>query len=484
MAKKIIFEPGRTFGEFCLLTGHTRRDGTISEVTLRTQLAPDLILRLPLLSAAMTSVTGYEMALALGKEGGLGILPARLPVEDQAEIVKRIKKYEMGFVEEPVTAREDVTVEQVLKLIEQFGHSKIPIVDKNNVFLGMFIQQHYWEAAATPHDSVSVTMIPFGSGDIPCCNKPDITVAQAKKLLKDSGQRYLVVLDDQNRLVKLAFEKDIETIQVGVAISTYPGWRERVEASVAAGADLIVIDTADAYSDFVLDVMEEYASMNLKTPLCVGNIITYEGASFLMEHGADMIKVGMSSGSICTTQREKATGRAPMTALMEAGRARKDYQKNSGRYIPLIMDGGIASSADMIIALTIADALMMGFYFNRFYESAAEKLDRDGKVTRDEQEMAAVATWGEGSPRAQNLDRYGHATRKTFFAEGVEGRVPFGGRLKPVVKQDVLKIKAALSNAGCRDLIELREKAVIELISPHAGKIVGQVHDIDMKGSP
>jgi IMP dehydrogenase len=145
------------------------------------------------------------------------------------------------------------------------------------------------------------------------------------------------------------------------------------------------------------------------------------------------------------------------------------------------MDGGISGPADMIIALTVADAVMMGFYFNRFFESAGEKLDRDGQITRDEQSMVSVATWGEGSARAQNLDRYGHATRKTFFEEGVEGRVPYLGRLKPTLKKDMMKIRAALSNAGCRQLSELREQAVVELISAPAGQIVGQTHDVKVK---
>jgi IMP dehydrogenase len=189
----------------------------------------------------------------------------------------------------------------------------------------------------------------------------------------------------------------------------------------------------------------------------------------------------MSSGSICTTQREKATGRAPMTALLEAERARQDYQKSSGRYVPLVMDGGITGPADLIIALTVADAAMMGYYFNRFFESAGEKLGRDGKITRDEKQMVSVATWGEGSSRAQNLDRYGHATRKTFFEEGVEGRVPYLGRLKPWLKKDMMKVRAALSNAGCLNLDKLRSQAVIELNSLHAGHIIGAPHDVKTK---
>jgi len=481
MAKKVILEPGRTFSEFSLLTGRTKQEGRISDVSLQTELAGNLTLRLPLLSAAMTSVTGHEMALALGKEGGLGILPARLPIEEQAEIVRRIKKYEMGFVEDPVTARKEATIEEVLRLVEQFGHSKIPIVDRNNTFQGMFIQQHYWETEAAHQDEVSAVMIPFGSGQVPHCGDPDITVDQAKKLLQSGGQRYLVVLDDQNRLVKIAFQKDVEKVKVGSAITTYRGWQDRARANAEAGADLIVVDTSDAHSDFAGEVIEQYAAMKLNVPLCVGNVITYEGALFLMEQGADVVKVGMSSGSICTTQREKATGRAPMTALLEADRARRDHQKSSGRTVPLIMDGGITGPADLIIALTVADAAMMGFYFNRFFESAGEKLDRGGKVTRDEREIISVATWGEGSSRAQNLDRYGHATRKTFFEEGIEGRVPYLGRLKPALKKDMMKVRAALSNAGCLNLGDFRRRAVIELNSPLGGQIVRAPHDVREK---
>ncbi len=482
MAKKIILEPGRTFGEFSLLTGHTQRDCTLTDVTLRTTLSQNLTLKLPLLSAAMASVTRYEMALALGREGGLGILPARLPVEEQADMVRKIKAYEMGFVEEPIWARENATVEEILKLMEKHGHSKIPVVDRNNFFLGMFTRQHYWDTDVGLQNKATAAMIPFDSGKIPFCNKPDVAVDEAKKLLKSNKQRYLVVLDDRQRLVKLAFEKDIEKIKVGSAITTYRGWKTRVRANADAGVDLIVIDTSDAYSDFVTDVIEEYKTMNLKVPLCVGNIITSQGAMHLMEHGADIVKIGMSSGSICTTQREKATGRAPMTALMEADRARKEHLEKSGKYVPLIVDGGVTSSADMIIALTIADAIMMGWYFNRFYESAGEKFNEDGKITRDENEMVSVATWGEGSLRAKNLDRYGHSTIKTFFEEGIEGTVPYRGRLKPNLKKDIMKIKAALSNAGCLNLNGFRENAVIELHSTHSSKVVSNTHDVSAKG--
>ncbi|WP_126200897.1 IMP dehydrogenase, partial [Thermus scotoductus] len=152
MVNKIIFEPGKTFSEFCLLTGHTREGCDIHSISLKTKLADNLILGVPFLSAAMTSVTRYELALALGKESGLGVLPVRLPIEEQAKIVKCVKDYEMGFVEDPVTVRENFSIEQVLRMMDRHGHSKIPIIDRYGRFKGMFVRQHYWEVGGSPQD--------------------------------------------------------------------------------------------------------------------------------------------------------------------------------------------------------------------------------------------------------------------------------------------------------------------------------------------
>lgn len=493
MVKKIILEPGRTFQEFSLLTGLTKKNCIIPNISLETRLAENLKLKIPMLSAAMGSVTGYDMALAMGKEGGIGILPARLPIQKQADIVSKIKRYEMSFVEEPLHVRETQTVEEVIDIMEKHGHSKIPVVDRNNYFLGLFDQKHYWTLEdISITDNVTKAMIPFDEhdGKITYSKNKDISVNEAKKLLKDKNAKHLIVLDEHGRLNKLAFEKDIEKVKVGSAISSYPGWEERVEANIAAGVDLIVIDSSDGYSEFVAEVIKEYKSMSITSnvPICAGNVITYDGALYLMEAGADIIKIGMSSGSICSTQREKATGRAPMTALIEVDRARRDYQKIQksfkelrNRYVPLIADGGITSSADIIIALTVADAVMMGGYFNKFYEAAGEKLDKDGKPTRDESKMIKVVTYGEGSKRAQNLDRYGHSSRKTFFEEGIEGTFLYLGMLKPYLKKDIMKIKAALSNAGCMDLEEFRRESIIELNSSFTSEIVSKPHSVIQK---
>ena len=476
MAQRVITEAGKTFSEFSLLTDFTSKNCTLQNINLDSKLN-GINLRLPFMSAAMTSVTGYEMALALGKEGGVGILPARLSIKEQVEIIDKIKGYEMGFVEDPITVRETATIDEVVRLVEKHGHSKVPIADRNNVFLGLFSFDKYLETNATPGDEVTSIMIK--PNDLPCTLNHNITLDEAKTELTEKN--YLIVLDELGRLVKIAFRKDVEKITVGAAISTHKGWKRRAKACIEAGADIIVVDTSDGYNEFASKVIKEFKIMNDSVPLCVGNVITYEGAKYLMESGADLVKVGMSSGSICTTQREKATGRAPMTALLETARARDEYEKEAGKYIPLVVDGGVSAAGDMIIALTVADIVMMGGYFNHFFEAEGEKLDENMQVTNHEPDIRYIATWGEGSARARNLDRYGHVARKTFFAEGEEGTVENWGRLKPKLKQDIRKIKAALSNTGCMNLVDFRNKAVIELMSRYTQQIVGNTHNMKVK---
>ncbi len=476
MAKKVILEAGRTFSEFSLLTDYTPKKCNLNSINLKTKLG-NLELSNPFLSAAMTSVTGYEMALALGKEGGLGVLPARLSIKEQVEIINQIKGYEMGFVEDPVSVRDNATIDEAVRLVEKHGHSKIPVTDRNNVFLGLFNFDKYLESNETPAENI-MTVITKES-ELPVTNNENITVDEAKKELQKNN--YLIVLDDLNRLVKIAFKKDVDNIVVGAAISTHKGWKKRVNECHKAGADIFVIDTSDAYNEFTAKVIKEYNAMNLGKPICAGNVITYEGAKFLMENGADVIKVGMSSGSICTTQREKATGRAPMTALLDVEKARTEYYENTGKYVSIIIDGGVSDAGSMIIALSVADAVMMGGYFNHFFEAEGEKYDENMQLTTHEPDIKYIATWGEGSARARNLDRYGHVARKTFFAEGEEGTVQNWGRLKPKLKQDIRKIKAALSNTGCMNLKDYHKKAIIELMSPYTQNIVGDTHDMKVK---
>ncbi|MFO8016721.1 MAG: IMP dehydrogenase, partial [Candidatus Woesearchaeota archaeon] len=454
-----MWEPGRTFSEFSLLPGYTEKDCVLTNISLETKLAEELELGIPLLSAAMTSVTGLEMCSSLGRAGGMGVLPAKMPDSSIVKTIEEIKALDLSFVEDPICVHEDESIENVVKLIERHGYSTIPVVDRFRHFKGLFVQEEYWKTDARPEDLVTKAMIPYSKekkdkNKIEVSFNPDISIEKAKDKLSRTEGKYIVVLDRQERLRKMAFKQDMDEIKVGVAISTYEGWKKRTEKALEAGADLIVIDTSDAYNAFVGKVLERYNDMNTGTPICAGNVVTYDGAMFLLDKGADIVKTNMSVGSICTTQREKATGRAPMAAVLDVERARQDYARKNERCTSHIADGGMPGPAEMIIALSVCDAVMMGGYFNGFYEAAAPKLDKNKKPTTEEDQMRFVETWGEGSERARNLYRYGHSSRKTFFEEGAEGTVPYKGRLKPCLEKDMAKLRAALSTAGAYDLPE------------------------------
>jgi IMP dehydrogenase len=494
MVKEIIWKPARTFSEFTLnITESTSKKCNISTVNLEARLTHDdnlksLVLGIPFISAAMTCVTGYEMAVALGKERGISVLPTRWDLDYQTDIVKKIKEYNMGFVDEPQTVDENQTINDALELVEKHGHSKIPVINRDNYFLGIFDQQYFFDSDKKEWDNVKEGMIPFNnenSNIAYTCNE-NITVQNARRMLnrKKHGKKadYLVILDRSKRMRKLAFRKDFETIKVASAISTHKGWKKRAQANIDAGVDMVVVDTSDGLNEYEEELIKKYKKMDTGIPLCAGNVISYEGTMKLLEWGADIIKEGMSSGSICTTAREKATGRAPFTSLYEVYRAREDYLKKTGNYKAIIADGGISTSGDMIIALTMADSMMMGGYFNHFYESAGTKLDKEGEPTKEEDKIRWVITYGEGSDYAKSLGRYGHASKKTFFPEGEYGRIPYKGRLKPNLNKDIKRIKAALVNTNAMNLVEYRKKAVLELLSETSQDIVKQTHHMEVTG--
>ncbi len=471
---RILNSVGTTYDEYTLLPGFTPKGCTIKAIDLSTDLG-GARLKLPFLSAAMGTVTGEDMVVSLGREGGIGILPLRMGLEDKISTIEKAKNIEMGFVENPVTMPGGSTVEEALKMVKDYGHTKIPVTDRFQVLKGLFTMESYWESAARGRDPVSSIMVPYEK--VPKSGNGSISIDKALDEFKKNGTEYLVVLDDQQRVLKMAFKKDAENIPVGAAISTKGNWKESAEALTKAGVDLIVVDTSDGYNEYMLDLIRDYKEMDTGVPLCAGNVVTFEAAYAMMEAGADIIKGGISTGSICITSKEKALGRAAMTTMVDMVSAQEEYLKETGRYVPLIMDGGITSARDMIIAFGFVDAIMMGGYFNRFYEAAGEKHDKDGKPTTIKENIAFVETMGEGSLEARNLGRYSQS-QATFFAEGVKGKVPYWGHLKPKLKEDVLKIKAALTNVGAYNLKEFRKNAVFEPMSPNAYRIVAQSHDV------
>ena len=481
---KIIPGEAGDFADYCILPRKTTKGCTVTTVDLDTMLGP-IHLGLPLISAAMTSVTGYEMALALGKEGGLGVLPVRMEMQDKLEAIGKIKNYGINFVEKPIKANQSDNLETVITLAERHGHSKIPIVNDNSQFMGLFDMDLYLERNNNlESDRVDAYMLPYK--EILRVRNPSLTTTEALVLLDEKKRDYMVIMEEHKHLVKLFFRKDANPIPVAAAISSHKGWVEDVEALANAGVDMISVDSSDCYNEHVEDLIKAYKAMaqTKGIPLCVGNVVTYEGVFDLMEWGADIVKIGMATGSICTTMEVKGVGRPIMAALLDAGKARSAYFKKAKRYVPIIVDGGVRGTASLNKALTEADAVMMGSYFNQFYEAAGQKCDVNKKIidpVAHEHDIRYVVTYGEGSDFAKSLGRYGHDRFKTFFTEGVYGHTPYRGRLKPCINTDMKVLRAAMVNVGAMTLPEYREKARMQKMSIAGESIAAHSHDVEVQ---
>ncbi|MBF0360469.1 MAG: IMP dehydrogenase [Oligoflexia bacterium] len=487
MANRICFEPSRTLMEFRLLPGFTSEKNSIDKISLKTKLASTknstnnstINLNIPVVSAAMQAVSGVDLSLSLAKEGGLSFIYCSQPIDKQKEMIQKIKAHKAGFVT-PKTVSPQMKIEELHKLTIDLGFATFPVVDdKDNTFLGL-VGKNDFDISIHANYKVIDRMIAKDKLKI---GMNVTSLEEAKAIILEGHQHVLPIVDSKLKLKYLVFRKDINNhlnyplevtdsysrSLVGAAISTHD-YKDRAPELISAGVDLLTIDSSDGHSFYQRDTLEWLKNNFPKIPVVAGNIVTYEGFQFLVNAGAKAIKVGMGSGSICITQEQKGTGRGLATAVIEAVRARDDYFKSSGEYIPIIADGGITSDRDIIIALALgADVVMMGRYFARTAESPTETVVINNRVMKP--------YWGEGSFKARNWReaRYHQAN----FAEGVEGFVEYAGKLKDTLRETISKIKSAMSSAGVSSIEELHTQANLEVMSALSIR-EGQVHDIYM----
>ncbi len=474
---KLTDSTSRTFSEFLILPGRTTRRTRIEDVSLRSRITDKTEIPLPLLSAAMQSVTGHKLAIELAKQGGLGVIPGSIPVQEQAEMVRRVKRYRSGFVYNVITVGPHDRISSLLELDEQHGYSTFPVVE-NGRLVGLITEKRY-HPEKDASLQVSQRMIPFSKlivGD------EGITLDEANDRVIQSGIGALPLIDRDRNLKSVVFFRDLKEhmaypnafvdgdkrLRVAAAVSTHPEDLERAEALVRAGADFLVLDSSDLYSDFAGEAIENYK--RFRKPIIAGNIVHTDAFDFLANLGVDCIKIGQGSGSICTTRRVKATGRGQATAVMEIARARDRFFSKTGRYVPICSDGGISSTGDMAVALALgADLIMMGKYFAGFTEGPQPLVERPFRVmTNGTDEIGSVNAfvkpyWGEASPRAKNIRRYGHSDPRSFVVEGVEGFVLHKGSLITQLPMDMLALRGSLSTAGCKTIRELYENARLEV---------------------
>lgn len=483
----------RTFGEYLLIPGLTTKASIPSNVSLKTPLvkyskdATSLFeLNIPFVSAIMQSVSGPELAIELARNGGLSFIFGSQPVESQAEMVRKVKKFKAGFVISDSNLTPEHTLADVVSLVEKTGHSTIGITDdgtSNGKLLGLVTSRDYREEKDPADMKVKDFMTPFSKL---IYADAGVTLSEANQILWENKLNSLPIIDQDQHLVHFVFRKDYDSrrnnpeelsdetkkLLVGAGINTRD-YKERVPALVEAGVDILCIDSSDGYSEWQKETLE-WIKSNFNVPVGAGNIVDREGFEYLVNAGADFIKVGIGGGSICITREQKGIGRGQATALIDVAQARDDYYKKTGIYIPICSDGGIVHDYHMVLALAMgADFLMMGRYFARFDESPTKVLRVGNNYVKE--------YWGEGSNRAQNWERYDIGdTASLKFEEGVDSYVPYAGKMKDNLAITLGKIKATMCSCGTITIKELQQNAKITLVSS-TSIVEGGAHDVILK---
>ena len=486
-------EPSRTFNEYLLVPGYTGPDCLPSAVSLETPLVKfkkgeksEITLKIPLVSAIMQSVSDDRMAVALAQEGGISFIYCSQSIEDEAKMVAKVKKYKAGFVVSDSTLTPQTTLKEVMAIKNKTGHNTMPVTEDgspNGKLVGILTSRDYRPSKVTPEDTVEQYMTPLSR----LVTAPEgTTLSECNDIIWDHKLNALPVVDKNGNLAYLVFRKDYDSHKshplenldsekrfvVGAGINTRD-YEKRVPALVEAGADVLCIDSSEGFSAWqqqtIAFIKEKY---NGKVKVGAGNVIDAEGFNFLADAGADFIKVGIGGGSICITREQKGIGRGQATALIDVVKARDEYYKKTGVYIPVCSDGGIVYDYHMTLALAMgADFLMLGRYFARFDESPTTKLFVNGAFVKE--------YWGEGSNRARNWQRYdlGEEKKGMVFEEGVDSYVPYAGSLHDNVEKSLNKIKSTMCNCGVTDIATFHKNAKLTLVS--ATSIVeGGAHDV------
>jgi len=490
-------EPSRTFGEYLLVPGYTSHDCIPANVNLKTPLVkfkkdeqPAISINIPLVSAVMQSVSDDTMAIALAKEGGISFLYCSQPIESQAQMVAKVKSYKAGFVPSDSNITPESSLEDVLKLKAKTGHSTMSVTTDgtpNGRLLGIVTSRDYRPSRMSPDVKVKTFMTRFED----LVWAPDTaTLSEANDIIWDHKLNALPLVDKEQRLKYMVFRKDYDSHKenmnelldsqkrylVGAGINSRD-YKERAPALIEAGADVLCVDSSEGYNQWQGDTLawirETYGE---KVRVGAGNVVDEEGFRYLVDAGADFVKVGIGGGSICITREQKGIGRGQATALIEVAGARRKYFEETGIYIPICSDGGIVYDYHMTLALAMgADFLMMGRYFARFDESPTNKVLVGGVYMKE--------YWGEGSNRAKNWQRYDLGDNDSLaFEEGVDSYVPYAGGMKDNVNISLNKVKATMCNCGVVSIPELHDKAKLTLVS--ATSIVeGSHHDVVLKES-
>ncbi len=490
-------EPSHTFSEYLLVPSFSSTDCKPQNVSLKTPVCKfkvgeqsPLNMSVPLVSAVMQSVSGEQLAAALAREGGISFLFVSQPIDSQAEMVRSVKKSKSGFVRSDSNVTPAQTMADVMALKTKTGHSTVAVTEDgtpNSKLLGIVTSRDYRPSRMDPATPVRDFMTPVERlvyGD------EGITLSEANDVIWEHKLNALPIVAKDGRMVAFVFRKDYDSHKenpgelldaqkryvVGAGINTRD-YEDRVPALVEAGADVLCIDSSEGFTEWqartIAFIRSRYGD---SVKVGAGNVVDGDGFRYLADSGADFVKVGIGGGSICITREAKGIGRGQATAIQDVAAARDEYAKETGIYVPVCSDGGIALDYHITLALAMgADFCMLGRYFARCDESPTSKVFINGSYMKE--------YWGEGSARARNWQRYdsgGEAALK--FEEGVDSYVPYAGSLHHNVEQTLSKVRSTMCNCGALSIPELREKARLTLVSA-ATLAEGGAHDVMLKDS-
>ena len=454
LGKKIVAE-GITFDDVLLIPA--RSDFVPSQANTTTQLTRNISINIPIISAAMDTVTESALAIALAQEGGIGIIHKNLNIEAQKREVTKVKRSENGVIQDPVTLSSDLLVTEARQLMKEQNVSGIPIVDGGKL-AGILTRR---DLKFLKDDSVRIKDVMTAENLV--TGPADTTLEQAREILRNHKVEKLLLINSKNELAGLITMRDIDRVQqfpyavrdgrgrlrVGAAVGVKD--KERVEALIEAEADVVVVDTAHGHSKNVIE-MVKWIKSNFKIDVIAGNIATSEAAQDLIDAGVDAVKVGIGPGAICTTRVISGVGVPQITAIMNVVKIAKENN------IPVIADGGIRHSGDMTKAIAAgASSVMLGSLFAGLAESPGQLVIYKGRQFKEYRGMGSIGAMVQGS-----ADRYGQdksSERDKLVPEGVEGRVPYRGTLSNYVYQLVGGIRAGMGYCGTSTIKELRINA-------------------------
>ena len=484
MGKTKFIETGLTFDDVLLVPSYS--EVLPSDVKLLSKFSRNLSLKVPVVSAAMDTITESKMAIAMAQEGGIGVIHKNLTIKQQAEKIRKVKRSESGMILDPVTLTKKSKVKDALKCMKEFSIGGIPIVDKSNSLVGILTNRDL-RFESNMNKSVNDVMT---KGNLVTGN-PGITLKQAEKILQKNKIEKLPIIDDKNKLVGLITFRDIQKITLKPSSNKDEFGRLRVAAAIGvggenlerckmlhkAGVDAIVVDTAHAHTKSVLKIIKDVKKTFPDLDVVAGNVATAEAATFLAKAGVDGVKVGIGPGSICTTRIIAGVGYPQLSAVYNVSNALK------GTDISIIADGGVKHTGDITKAIAAgADCVMLGSLLAGTLESPGETIIYEGRKFKTYRGMGSVEAMEKGSK-----ERYFQSTIKDknkLVPEGIVGRVPYKGSVVESMFQFVGGLKSGMGYCGSKNIKELKDNSKFVQITS-AGLDESHPHNITItKESP